>query len=426
MRLRGACVRSGDRSDCPPVVSFLHQVFLEHFLNSPRPFYRLGNNTGTQTGKPPGLFSAFDRIELRPVPREDNITKLKAVLLNMKNRLTGRLGLKSRKAAIVALSLMAVTSLSQAEPSGQVSNRVVAWGDMKYDLPVSGDMRASGRSALAQVAAGDFHSLVLKGDGAVVAWGDNAFGQTSVPFLVNKKSAAEIAAGNIHSLALMSDGTVASWGPAPGQYGDYGQCSVPFGLKGVVAVAAGAVHSLALRGDGTVVAWGANLNGQCSVPAGLSDVVAVAGGMYHSLALRSDGSVVAWGDSRHGQTSIPAGLSNVVAIAAGGFHNLALLSNGTVVSWGTYGLAQCDVPEDLTNVIAIATGDYHSLALKKDGTVLAWGFNTAGQCDVPPGLTHVIGVSARGNHSMVLVQEVQSPVRVTRPAPKKAPALSPY
>ncbi|HVV71526.1 MAG TPA: RCC1 domain-containing protein, partial [Verrucomicrobiae bacterium] len=127
---------------------------------------------------------------------------MKAVKLNMKNCLTRRMSRDSKVAAFAAFSMCLAASLLQAEPLGQVRNRVVAWGDMKYDIPVSGDLRTPVRSVLAQVAAGDFHSLVLKSDGAVVAWGDNAFGQTSVPFWVNQKSAAEIAAGNIHSLAL--------------------------------------------------------------------------------------------------------------------------------------------------------------------------------------------------------------------------------
>ena len=61
-----------------------------------------------------------------------------------------------------------------------------------------------------------------------------------------------VAAGGIHSLALKADGTVAAWG-----YND--QRPVPTclpGLSGVVAVAAGATHSLALKADGTVVGLG--------------------------------------------------------------------------------------------------------------------------------------------------------------------------
>ena len=96
-----------------------------------------------------------------------------------------------------------------------------------------------------------------------------------------------LAAGESHSLALRSDGTVAAWGT------DYfGETAIPDGLSNVVAISAGQYFNLALRSDGTVAAWGYPDNGQLNIPAGLSNVVALAAGRLHSLALRSDGTVV--------------------------------------------------------------------------------------------------------------------------------------
>jgi alpha-tubulin suppressor-like RCC1 family protein len=97
-----------------------------------------------------------------------------------------------------------------------------------------------------------------------------------------------IAAGGYHSLALKADGTVVAWGAGgPGQSGDpnYGQATVPAGLTGVTSVAAGQAHSLALKQDGTVVAWGDNRSGGCAVPPELSGsrVTAVAAGAGFSL-----------------------------------------------------------------------------------------------------------------------------------------------
>jgi hypothetical protein len=93
-----------------------------------------------------------------------------------------------------------------------------------------------------------------------------------------------VAAGLAHSLALKDDGTVVAWGCVGD---DFGQCSVPSGLSGVTAIAAGNEFSLAVKDDGTVVAWTCALGnfGQCSVPSGLSRVTAIAASLAHSLAL---------------------------------------------------------------------------------------------------------------------------------------------
>jgi hypothetical protein len=89
-----------------------------------------------------------------------------------------------------------------------------------------------------------------------------------------------IAAGVGHSLALKSDGTVLAWG----QNGA-GESTVPTNLSGVIGIAAGGYHSLAVKSDGTVVAWGCDNYGQSTVPVNLSGAVAISGGDYHTLAI---------------------------------------------------------------------------------------------------------------------------------------------
>ena len=89
----------------------------------------------------------------------------------------------------------------------------------------------------------------------------------------NELNGQTIAAGHEHSLAIKEDGTVVAWGSNTS-----GQCNVPRRLIDVVAIEAGGSHSLALKEDGTVVAWGWNKYHQCDVPSGLKDVVAIAGG----------------------------------------------------------------------------------------------------------------------------------------------------
>ena len=66
-----------------------------------------------------------------------------------------------------------------------------------------------------------------------------------------------IGAGEIHSLGLKADGSIAAWGA-----NNYGQCEVPAPNTSFVAVAAGWAHSLGLRVDGSIMAWGYNGNGE--------------------------------------------------------------------------------------------------------------------------------------------------------------------
>ncbi len=264
---------------------------------------------------------------------------------------------------------------------------VWAWGDNSYGQlgdntltdrlkPVQVQNLTTTSSVAMAIAAGDFHSIALLGVGSVWAWGHNDHGQlgnnntgTDSSQPVQAKGLAgvvAIAAGAAHSLAVRSDGTVWAWGDnSSGELGNNSTTDSPVpvqvhNLTNVVAVAAGGNHSLALRGDGTVWAWGENPWGQLGDSTAtdrhepvqvhnLTGVVAIAAGDWHSLALRDDGSICAWGHNGYGQlgdntafnrlepvvvtslsttsgtttTPIPA-----LVIAAGGNHSLAVTGAG--------------------------------------------------------------------------------------------------
>jgi len=250
-------------------------------------------------------------------------------------------------------------------------------------------------NAVTPIAAGDGHTVALKADRTVAAWGRNDWGQTTIPDGLN--GVVAIAVGYAHTMALKDDGTVVAWGN-----NDYGQTTIPSGLSGVKAIAAGGVFSMALKDDGTVVAWGNNGSGQCDIPIGLAWVTAIAAGADHAVALKDDGTLVAWGGNYSGQTTIPSGLSKVKAIAAGNYHTLALKDDGTVVGWGgAYGNSPTP-PTGLSGVKAIAAGFGHSVALKDDGTVVAWGNNTYGQSTIPSGLSGVTAIAAGQTDTVAL------------------------
>jgi len=163
----------------------------------------------------------------------------------------------------------------------------------------------------------------------------------------------DVSSGCAHSLAVKKDGTVWAWGSNYyGQLGDgtttnrYTPVKVS-GLSGIKDVAGGCYHSLAVKEDGTVWAWGYNYSGELgdgtttdrTTPVKVSDlsgVTDVAGGFQHSLAVKDDGTVWTWGrpDCCTPDRTIPlqvGGLSGIT-YAVGGmayntFSNLAISSD---------------------------------------------------------------------------------------------------
>jgi alpha-tubulin suppressor-like RCC1 family protein len=249
------------------------------------------------------------------------------------------------------------------------------------------DVEAGGRESAARffgaISAGHGHSLMLRPDGNVRAWGENANGQ--------------LGRGNTTSANVFM--------------------RVP-GLSNVVQVAAGGNFSMALRGDGTVWAWGANTSGQLGIGTttdsltpvqvpGLSSVASIAAGDNFAVVVLWDGTMRAWGDNHAGQLgdgtttmrTSPVTVSGVTGastaargLAAGGNHVLVVSTGGTVRAWGSNALGQLGrnpttTPSSSTalsvsgptNVAQVAAGGVSSYALLGSGAVWSWGGNGSGQ-----------------------------------------------
>ncbi|HZI34007.1 MAG TPA: hypothetical protein VFF11_16830, partial [Candidatus Binatia bacterium] len=158
---------------------------------------------------------------------------------------------------------------------------------------------------------GDYHSLALKTNGTVVAWGDSGISSSITNVPANATNVVAITAGGSFSAALKADGTVVAWGSSPPSTN---------GMTNVVAIAANEFPLVALKADGSIVAAGV-----AKPPASLTNVVAVAAGRYHALALKSNGTVVNW---TPGTPITPDGLTNVTSIASGQSHCLAIIGSG--------------------------------------------------------------------------------------------------
>jgi alpha-tubulin suppressor-like RCC1 family protein len=316
-----------------------------------------------------------------------------------------------------------------ANQYGQLGTTANSGGSGAYPTPVQVP------GTWVQAAAGGNHSLALRVDGSLYAWGTNQFGQLANATTVGKITAyptpalvagtyTQVAAGQYHSLALTATGSLYAWGyNANGQLGvaTNSGTAVPITTPALVAgtyaqVATGYVHALGLRADGTLWTWGSNISGQLGtitnvatyndnhIPVATGVALptrSTAAGNAFGLAVRGDGSLWAWGNNNYGQLGdgttttrlqpVRIGLDrDWVQVAAGDSHALALKADGTVWAWGLNlngQLGDGTSTQHLTptlvsgagNCVAVTTGFAYSLALRANGTLIGWGTNAGGQ-----------------------------------------------
>jgi len=244
-------------------------------------------------------------------------------------------------------------------------------------------------TSVADIAAGDRHSVAVLNRGRVYTWGDNKFGQLSFsgvetvfyPTLIDDfGEVIEVAAGKNFTLARLVDNTVFAWGE--NTFAQLGEAASDFesepvkvrNAENIAAIAAGDNHGLALTHEGEVLAWGSNALGQLGM-----------------------GRVQQTDEATFVTTDEFRRLSGVKKIVAGANHNLVLMTDGAVFGWGDNSLGQLGVngtnniifPEILINgfgepwqdIVDISAGADFSVLLTSNGKIHTFGNNLFGQLD---------------------------------------------
>jgi alpha-tubulin suppressor-like RCC1 family protein len=230
------------------------------------------------------------------------------------------------------------------------------------------------------VRAGHGHTLGIKTDGTLWAWGkndsgalgDGTFVNKTVPTLISSTTDWENISCNLsRNIALKTDGTLWAWGlnsPALGLGFDYSgvtYITVPTQLgtdTNWKSAVVGTGHNLALKTDDTLWAWGGGNSGQCGngtttnnfMPTQVgtdTDWDAIEADGQTSFGVKTSGTLWAWGKNNYGQ-----------------------LGNNT--------LDNMLIPTQITtdnNWKSVSTSFGSTSVLKTDGSLLTWGFNYYGQ-----------------------------------------------
>lgn len=299
------------------------------------------------------------------------------------------------------------------------------------------------------VSTGMRHSLGIKSDGTLWAWGANDFGQLGNGTTIAKTTPVQIgtandwqsvSAGTLHSMAIKTNGTLWGWGiNGNSRLGDGTTTGriIPTQITSDTnwkSVCAGDVNTLAIKTNGTLWGWGYNGNAQLgdgttnnrSTPYQIGTATnwrSVDVGSVHTLATKTDGTLWAWGTSSYGQVGdgTTATRFNPLQIgtdtdwkdvAAGGFHSVGLKTNGILFTWGKNLYGQLgdatNTSKSVPNAVydgvqSISAGSDHTVGTTFYGNMWFCGINTFGQLgDGTTTNKNTITVTNSTNHLMAV------------------------
>jgi len=200
------------------------------------------------------------------------------------------------------------------------------------------------------------------------------------------KDWAAVTAGAGHTLALRKDGSLWAWGLNNyGQLGDgttasrYAPVQVGSG-RDWAAVSAGSEYTVALRKDGSLWVRGSIFGNALAQVGSAKDWKSVSAGGYHELALKVDGSLWAWGNNQYGQLGDGTGFQATPVYIMGGSGNygaaggyeVGMVHHGTGTSAATTG---SQTPKNVGpgSTYVSTTGDVYEAGWEEQGN----GFGVA-------------------------------------------------
>lgn len=228
-------------------------------------------------------------------------------------------------------------------------------------------------SVVPKAYAGWNHSLALKADGSLWAWGSNCYGQLGL-------------------------GTVTTYGAVNVKKEDHDEPKPVEIMDNVIVASAGSTYSLAVTSDYELYGWGDNRDGQLGlkgveiVPSPvkiMDDVIYAETASLTSAVLRSDNSLWLFGwnyteqrDDIIGPTKI---MDNVKEVSLSDSMAMALTFDGELYMWGKamylinyVGNGDYYVSEPvkiMDNIASISGRSQVPLVVTENGELYAWGFN---------------------------------------------------
>ncbi len=274
------------------------------------------------------------------------------------------------------------------------------------------------------ISAGTFHSLGIKTDGTLWAWGNNSNNQLGDGTSINKNTPVQIGtdtnwkkvfAAEKYSVAIKTDGTLWAWGN--NQFGSLGDGTTTNRTTPTKigtgndweSIAVGEAHTMGIKSNGTLWTWGMNLSGELGDGTTTNKLVptqigtagnwkSIAAGTFYSVAIKTDGTLWAWGYNGHGQLGdgtltdriLPKQIganTDWADVSTGDSHTVGRKANGLLYTWGYNGSGQLADGTTISRstpflsadgIQKVITGSFNTIAITTSGTVIASGNNTTG------------------------------------------------